>query len=162
MESLTNQWRNLSLDERDGGKLSIKKNKANLEFTIATKFLTTQVLNTEAIVRTFNPLWCSRNGFKVREAGEHIKLFVFDNKEEVEKIMASEPWSFDRHLVVLHRLENVVPVQEVAFNMVSLWVQVHEIPVSYLNREVAEELYEAIGVVDQNSKDEEVDGGSFI
>ena len=76
--------------------------------------------------------------------------------------MASEPWSFDRHLVVLYKLENVVPVQEVAFNMVSLWVQVHEIPVNYLNREVAEELYEAIGVVDQNSKDEEVDGGSFI
>ena len=89
-------------------------------------------------------------------------MFVFDNEEEVEKIMASEPWSFDRHLVVLHRLENVVPVQEVAFNMVSLWVQVHDILVSYLNREVAEELYEAIGVVDQNSKDEEVDGGSFI
>ena len=38
----------------------------------------------------------------------------------------------------------------------SLWVQVHDIPVSYLNREVAEQLCEAIGVVDQNSKDEEV------
>ena len=76
--------------------------------------------------------------------------------------MASEPWSFDRHLVVLHRLENVVPVQEVAFNMVSLWVQVHDILVSYLNREVAKELCEAIGVVDRNCKDEEVDGGSFI
>ena len=63
MESLTNQWRNLSLDEREGGKLSIKKNRANLEFTIAAKFLTTRVLNTEAIVRTFNPLWRSRNGF---------------------------------------------------------------------------------------------------
>ena len=44
----------------------------------------------------------------------------------------------------------------------SLWVQVHDIPISYLNREVAEELCEAIGVVDRNSKDEEVDGGSFI
>ena len=62
--------------------------------------------------------------------------------------MASGPWSFDRHLVVLHKLENVVPVQEVAFNMVSLWVQVHDISVSYLNREVVEELCEAIGVVD--------------
>ena len=41
MESLTNQWRNLSLDEREGGKLSIKKNRANLKFTIAAKFLTT-------------------------------------------------------------------------------------------------------------------------
>ena len=44
----------------------------------------------------------------------------------------------------------------------SLWVQVHDIPVSYLNREVAKELCEAIGVVDRNCKDEEVDGGSFI
>ena len=76
--------------------------------------------------------------------------------------MASGPWSFDRHLVVLYKLENVVPVQEVAFNMVSLWVQVHDISVSYLNREVVEELCEAIGVVDRNSKDEEVDGGNFI
>ena len=41
MESLTNQWRNLSLDEREGGKLSIKKNRSNLKFTIAAKFLTT-------------------------------------------------------------------------------------------------------------------------
>ena len=89
MESLTNQWRKLSLDEREGGKLLIKKNRANHEFTIAAKFLTTRVLNTEAIVRTFSPLWRSRNGFKVREAGEHIRLFVFDNAEEVDKIMAS-------------------------------------------------------------------------
>ena len=122
MESLTNQWRNLSLDEREGGKLSIKKNRSNLKFTIAAKFLTTWVLNAKAIVRTFNPRWRSKNGFKVREAGEHIRLFVFDNEEEVDKIMASGPWSFDRHLVVLYKLENVVPVQEVAFNMVSLWV----------------------------------------
>ena len=57
MESLTNQWHNLSLDEWEGGKLSIKKTRENLEFTIAAKFLTTRVLNTKAIVRTFSPLW---------------------------------------------------------------------------------------------------------
>ena len=44
----------------------------------------------------------------------------------------------------------------------SIWVQVHDIPVSFLNREVAEDLCEAIGVVDWSSKDEEVDGGSYI
>ena len=156
MESLTNQWHNLSLDEWEGGKLSIKKTRENLEFTIAAKFLTTRVLNTKEIVRTFSPLWRSRYGFKVREAREHIRIFVFNNAKEVDKIMASKPWSFDRHLVVLHRLENIVPIHEVGFNMVSLWVQVHDIPVSYLNRKVAEQLCEAIGVVDRNSKDEEV------
>ena len=41
------------------------------------------------------------NGFKVRNVGDHILLFVFDNKKEAEKIFASDSWSFDKHLVVL-------------------------------------------------------------
>ena len=38
----------------------------------------------------------------------------------------------------------------------------HHIPVSYLNRGVAEDLCEAIGVVDRSAKDTEVDRGSFF
>ena len=74
-------------------------------------------------------------------------LFVFDNKDEVEKILASEPWSFDRHLVVLQKMDNTVPVQDLAINKVSLWVQVHNIQFSFLNRGVAEELCEVVGEV---------------
>ena len=35
-------------------------------------------------------------------------LFTFDNQQEMEKILASEPWSFDKHLVVLQRYEKDV------------------------------------------------------
>ena len=28
-------------------------------------------------------------------------LFVFEEDEEVEKILVSEPWSFDKHLMIL-------------------------------------------------------------
>lgn len=94
--------------------------------------------------------------------GDHTILFVFDTNEEVEKILASEPWSFDRHLVVLQMLEIVVIVRDLAFNKVLIWVQVHFIPISFLNRGVAEELCEVIGEVDQNSSNVEVEGGSFI
>lgn len=94
--------------------------------------------------------------------GDHTILFVFDNNEEVEKILASEPWSFDRHHVVLQMLEIVVIVCDVAFNKVLIWVQVHIITISFLNRGVAEELCEVIGEVDQDSRNVEVEGGSFI
>lgn len=49
-----------------------------------------------------------------------------------------------------------------SFNKVLIWVQVHIIPTSFLNRGVAEELCEVIGEVDQNSSNVEVEGGSFI
>ena len=37
----------------------------------------------------------------MRSVRDHILLFVLDNKEEVDKILRGEPWSFDRHLVIL-------------------------------------------------------------
>ena len=162
MESLTKHWRNLSLNEREGGKLSVKKNRESQVVTLVAKFLTKRVLNTEAIVRTFSPLWRAKKGFKVRDAGEHMMLFEFDHAEEVNKILRSEPWSFDRYIVVLHKLENTTPMHELKFNSVAIWVQVHNIPITHLNRTTAEELCEVIGVVDHESNDNEVDRGSFF
>lgn len=63
MENLTNDWRKLSLNDREGGKLAVKKDRVFHEFAIVARFLTKKVLNTDAIIRTFSPLWRSRNGF---------------------------------------------------------------------------------------------------
>ena len=45
----------------------------------------------DAIALTFQPLWRSKNGFKVKNMGNHIVLFIFDNKREVETIIENEP-----------------------------------------------------------------------
>ena len=44
------------------------------------------------------------NGFKIKKEGDHVVLFNFDNKEEMEKVIDAEPWSFDKHLVVLYAM----------------------------------------------------------
>ena len=65
----------------------MKKELGIDEYIIAAKFQTKRALNIEAIIRTFSPLWQSRNGFKVRSAGDYIILFVFLNEEEVGRIL---------------------------------------------------------------------------
>ena len=83
MESLTKHWSNLSLNDREGGGVFLAKKRSSSECIIAAKFLTKRALNMEAIISMFNPLWRSKHGFEVRNAGDHVVLFVFDNKEEV-------------------------------------------------------------------------------
>lgn len=115
-------WSNMSLNDREGAKVSLSKEQSSLEFCIAAKFLTNRALSMDAVIRTFSPLWRAVNGFKVRNMGDHILLFVFDDKKEVEKNFASEPWSYDKHLVVLQRFENNSPVHELSFTRTAFWV----------------------------------------
>ena len=101
MEDLTKSWSCLTLSDQEGSGLRLTEDEAAPEFTLTAKCLTKRALNIEAIANTFNPLWRSKKGFKVTKEDDHIVLFTFDNKEEMEKILSTEPWSFDKHLMVL-------------------------------------------------------------
>lgn len=101
MEILTKHWRNLSLNDTEGRGLHLTKERDAQSSSLLQKYLTKRVLNTEAIIRTFNPLWRSRNRFEVRNADDHVVLFLSEEKEEVDKILPSEPWGFNKYLMML-------------------------------------------------------------
>ena len=116
----------------------------------------------EVVARTFKQLWRTGNGFRVCNQGNNIVLFVFDNLMEVDKILKSQPWSFDKHLIIMQWYTSDVPVKELVFEKVPFWVQVHDIPNSFMTRKVAESLYEVIGEVQWTNGVVDKDGGNFF
>ena len=80
LEEILYDWKKLSLTDEEDVNLSLSrsKNLRSKEYVLATKFLTKRALNVEAIGRTFKPLWRAKKDFKVREAGDHVLLFVFE------------------------------------------------------------------------------------
>ncbi|XP_075640319.1 uncharacterized protein At4g02000-like [Castanea sativa] len=162
MERLTKHWSNLSLNDREGGGVHLRMDRSLTESIIAATFLTKRALSIDAIICTFNPLWRSKHGFEVRNAGDHVMLFVFLDKKEVDRILAVEPWSFDRHIVLLQRYEKKVPVRELVFNQVAIWVQIHDILAPYMTREVVEDLCGNARIVDKMTHLSEMVGRSFM
>lgn len=102
------------------------------------------------------------NGFRIKNLGDHIVLFIFDNQADVDRILQSEPWSFDKHLVVMQGYEQESPIQELKFNEASFWVQIHGIPFRYMTMEVAIKISEVIGEVSCPTESKEVDEGNFL
>ena len=161
MEDLTKSWSYLTLPDQEGSGLRLTIDEAAPELTLAAKCLTKRALNIEAIANTFNPLWRSKNRFKVTKEDYHIVLFTFDN-EEMEKILSTEPWSFDKHLMILQRYEKDIDLCDMNFNMVNFWIQVHDIPVRFRTQKVAEKIYEAIGTMSRPEGNIEVEGDGFV
>ena len=81
---------------------------------------------------------------------------------DVTHIIQSEPWCFDKHLVVLELFDDNVPARELQFRKAMFWVQVHNIPIRFMMRGVAESIYDIIGDVCRSNGRVKEDGGSFI
>ena len=162
MEEITKTWNNLTLSECEGSNFHITEEQAKIEFILATKFLTKQALNIDAIAKTFTPIWRLRNGFKIKKESDHVVLFTFDEKSEIDKIMAAEPWSFDKRLMVLQWYGKETDLGDMEFNKVTFWVQVHDLPIKFRTRKIAEQLCEAIGKVNVGTDEAETKEDNFL
>ena len=106
---------NYSLFDREHASFVLSKIHKSGEHIIAAKFLNSCYLIVEAVVRTFQQRWRSMNGYKIRNLGDHRVLFVFDNSSDVERIIKNQPWSFDKHLVVLQTFEEFSKLKRSSF-----------------------------------------------
>ena len=109
-------WKNLSLIEEEDSEYSGKPVEALGGKVIAAKFHTRRVLNMEAIARTFKQLWLTKKGFEVKDMGNHVVLFVFLDKTDADRVLLGEPWSYDKYLVSLCRLEKNGAVKDLVFD----------------------------------------------
>ena len=101
----------------------------------------------EAIARTFKSVWRTKRGFEVKDMGNHVVLFIFEDAVDDERVIMGEPWSYDKFLVSLQRLNKSVLVKELSFNMTRFWVQLHDLPIGDMNPRSACEIGKVIGEV---------------
>ncbi|XP_050249301.1 uncharacterized protein LOC126696657 [Quercus robur] len=108
------------------------------KFLLATRFFTGRALNMEAIAQTFKLLWHTKKGFEVRNMGSHRVLFLFLEESDIDRVVAGEPWSFNKYLV-------------------------HDLPVGNLNMRVIQEIVSVAGeFVHNRAEHEDYEGGNFM
>lgn len=105
-------WKKLLLSEEEDSEYSERTIEMIGGKTITAKFFTRRVLNMEAIALTFKHLWQTKKGFKVKDMGNHVVLFVFSDGSDVDRVLLGEPWSYNKYLVSLCRLEKNVAVRD--------------------------------------------------
>jgi hypothetical protein len=154
MEDLEGLWEKFSLSKREGHTVDLLSTQDQPKSFLAAKFLTRRTLNVESVARTFKPLWRTDHGFTIRDMNDNKLVFVFEDEADRERVMMGEPWAYDKHLVILKRIEEDEAIEEVEFRETSFWVQLHGLPVRRMNHEVANALGSSLGKIDRVSEGE--------
>lgn len=156
-------WKKLSVTEEEGNEYSGQTFKNTRGKVLAAKFFTRHVLNMEAIAWTFKQLWQTKGGFEVKDAGNHVVLFMFSNRLDVDRVLIGEPWSYDKYLVSLCRMEKNVAIKDLVFDRTSFWVQIHNLPIGDMNPKATAEIGRVCGKVHQGLREwGNQDGSTFM
>lgn len=87
---------------------------------------------------------------------------MFELETDAERVLATEPWFFDKHVVILQHYDFSVPKKNLRITNMKFWVQMHGLLLSMLEAETAIELGGTIGRVSSSEHTNEVVGGDFL
>ena len=138
MDSLTREWERFYLTGKEGVKIHLNSSLTQPEFILVARFLTCRPINTEAITRTFRPLWRAEKGFVIKDLGDNKASITFQDNVDLEHVITNGPWSYDKFLVVLQRVEDDTPLASMSLNMAVFWVQIHGLPLQCMKREIGQ------------------------
>ena len=113
------------------------------------KLFTNRRINIEALSRTLKSMWRFVQDFEVRDLTANTVLLLFMDEADTQKILSQGPWSFDKYLIGLYKPKATESVDDASFDTASFWIQIHNFPLSRMNRANAHAIGSTIGEVEQ-------------
>nr|POF21903.1 putative ribonuclease h protein [Quercus suber] len=147
MEEVESMWQKLSLSADEELGFEVPDSSSVSRSLLAGKFLTHRMINREAVIRTFKPLWRTRKPFRTHEMGENRLVFEFENEVDLERVMEYEPWTYDKHLVLFQRIEDSTTISSLSFTECAFWVQIHNLPIKSMTPDLGLSIGKSIGKV---------------
>lgn len=92
------------------------------------KLWTERNYNMAAMIDTMKKLWNPSKGMKCSELGHNLVSFQFHTKRDMERVQSMEPWSFNKHILVLKPLVSDIQPSMMKFDSAPCWIRLYDIP----------------------------------
>ena len=122
MDDLTGKWACLLLNTQESQTVPLAPTTEDNTRVLIAKLFTKRRVNIEALSRTLRSMWRSIQEFEIRDLGSNTVLLLFSDEANTLKILAQQPWSFDKHLIGLYKPEKHESVEAATFDYATFWI----------------------------------------
>jgi hypothetical protein len=102
-------------------------------------------VNKEAFKTVLSRIWRILNGVIFKELDDNIWLFEFEDADDMLRVLARRPWSYDRQILVINEFDGTIPSSQMAFNHSSFWVQIHDMPLLCMTKGIGMKIGGSMG-----------------
>lgn len=147
---MTNEgWKrvDLSKEEEEGFALEETEVTGDDAFknSLVGKLWTVNPFNTRVFKQVIVQAWRLKNSVEVQDLNKNLFLFRFSSKRDVDSVMKSGPWSFDRNLLMLKKISGEEQPSEMEMNTTEFWTRVYDLPLKLRTDATSKKLGDTIG-----------------
>ncbi|XVF02056.1 hypothetical protein REPUB_Repub04eG0143200 [Reevesia pubescens] len=96
----------------------------------------------------FAMVWKLQQGLLVLEVGDKLYMFMFEDENECNRVLETQPWSFDKALLVVKEIDaKSSPSTKVITFCLFFWVQFHGLPLTLMIENIGIVLGDSLGDV---------------
>lgn len=155
MEDITHAMNNVFLEEEEEGGIAIGEENAvenggnaysnDAKLCLVGRFLTEGVLDFQAMQQTMAALWKPGKGVYIRELGVNLFLFQFYHEIDIKRVIEGSPWTFNRKVLIISRMQEGLNPRCVPLNKIDLWVQVYDLLPGFMSERILMEVGNQMG-----------------
>nr|XP_017245464.1 PREDICTED: uncharacterized protein LOC108217127 [Daucus carota subsp. sativus] len=110
------------------------------ELCVVGRFLTEKSLNVRAMKSKLADIWRPAMGISIKTLTAGLYLFQFFHKDDMQWMMNNGPWTFDNAILVTNTIPAGGDPTKVPLNEVEFWVQIYDLPTSFMTEAVGRQL----------------------
>lgn len=104
-------------------------NDDTVSLCLLGKLWTEKQYSTFALIETMKKIWNPSKGVTCRELGSNLISFQFAMKRDMDRVLALEPWFFNKHLLVLRPLALNIQPSLMTFDTTPCWIRIYDLPI---------------------------------
>ncbi|KAK4842759.1 hypothetical protein QYF36_027263 [Acer negundo] len=142
----------LSLEEKEGPVHRLDVDLKNhgeqkMALYLVGKVLSTKLIDRKTFMSQIGIKWRVKEEVVIENVTGNIFLFTFKNAHDKRHVLADGPWIFGKALIVLEEPQGTGDISCMKFSRVEFWVQIHNVPLLCMNKEIGMFLGRMIGEV---------------
>ncbi|RYQ90698.1 hypothetical protein Ahy_B09g096725 isoform B [Arachis hypogaea] len=111
------------------------------------RVLTKKSLNMTTVRKTIFQMWGDLQGLVITSAGSKSFILNFKSQDEARRAYEGGPWRIEGHMLSLQWWSSNLSIDEVNYNQLPIWIQIHGLPYDKINKSNAEKIGAILGRV---------------
>ncbi|KAK6147850.1 hypothetical protein DH2020_018762 [Rehmannia glutinosa] len=139
-------------------KLTVWKEADKMNSCLLAKIFANKPIPRETVKIQMPKILQTSRTVEIEAVGENLYIMDFKSAQDRRRALEEGPWNLFKSLVLFQKIKGLQHPQDVVFKSIDIWVQMHNLPLAFMNRRVLESIGAKMGeVLDLD----EGDGGNF-